>query len=268
MIEFAKEKCVRCGKCAADCVVEVITHDAEGFPCVKNEDARFCLNCQHCLAVCPSGAVTCRGVAPSDCAAIEPIPSEPQMASLIRQRRSIRSYADENLSRETLDRLEAVLAWTPTGCNRHELFFKVVADKSEMEFYRTRMAKTLRFLIRTGILGLVYPNYKRYLQEIMNGKDVVFRNAPHMIIAAVSKDSPCREADPWIALSYFDLYAQTLGLGTCWCGFAQHAFKWDPVLKKKLGVPKGYVISSVLLFGRPSVNYARSTRPEQFPVEE
>jgi len=125
----------------------------------------------------------------------------------------------------------------------------VVEDKAEMEFFRAETSRILQLLIRSGIMRLVYPNYKRYLQEIMNGKDVVFRNAPHLIAAATPANAPCKEADPWIALSYFDLFAQTFGVGTCWCGFGGYAFRWNSRLRKRLDLPRGYKVGAVLLFG-------------------
>ena len=155
------------------------------------------------------------------------------------------------------------LAWIPTGCNDHRLFFTVIREQREMAFFRAEMSRQLNLLIRTGIMRLVYPGYKRYLEEIAGGKDVVFRNAPHMIVAATPRSAPCKEADPWIALSYFDLFAQTLGVGTCWCGFAVHAFRWNRRLRKRLNLPPGYRIGAVMLFGKPDVQYARAAHPRQ-----
>jgi nitroreductase len=230
------------------------------------EDERFCLNCQHCLAVCPESAVLCNDVAPEQCAEIGELPEPSRMFNLLRQRRSIRQYKNENVNSETLDKLKASLAWTPTGCNDHRLFFAVIEDKAEMEFFRSEMSRFLKLLIKTGIMRLIYPNFKRYLKEIMDGKDVVFRNAPHMIVAATPKKAPCAEADPWITLSYFDLYAQTFNIGTCWCGFAVHAFKWNRKLRNRLNLPSGYKIGAVMLFGEPDISYARATNPEQFSI--
>ena len=168
---------------------------------------------------------------------------------------------------EIIDKLKSALAWTPTGCNYHRLFFRIISDRAEMDYFRSETSKMLQLLIRAGIMRLIYPNFRRYLDEIMSGKDVIYRGAPHMIIAAVPKSAPCREADPWIALSYLDLYMQSLGLGSCWCGFAVHAFKWNPRLRKELHLPSGYRIGGVLLFGWPDVTYARATAPEAFPAE-
>ena len=62
MIVIDKSKCVRCGACMRDCIVHVLTKGEDGYPVFRKEDERFCLNCQHCLAVCARGAVTCNDV--------------------------------------------------------------------------------------------------------------------------------------------------------------------------------------------------------------
>ncbi len=266
MITVQREKCVRCGACIRDCIVEILRFGPDGFPRIAPEEETYCLKCQHCLAVCPQGAISCEGAIPEHCAPPGPLPEPERMMNLLRQRRSIRQYRDENVDPEILTRLKESLAWSPTGCNDHRLVFSLVEEKADMLFFRTEMSRMLKFLIRTGIMRLIYPGYKRYLGEIMNGKDVVFRNAPHMIVAATPKNAPCASADPWIALSYFDLFARTYGLGTCWCGFAVYAFRWNRTLRKRLNLPDGYRVGAVMLFGTPEVEYARATDPLPFRI--
>ena len=266
MIEIDPNKCTRCGACVRDCVVKVLRPGADGVPALAPELEKYCIDCQHCLAVCPAGALVCHGVPPEDCPPIGALPAPGEMADLLRQRRSIRQYRDENVPPEILAQLRDILAWTPTGCNAHSLVFRFVEDKEEMAFFRDETTRMLRTLLRTGILRLVYPNIRRFLEEIESGKDVIYRNAPHMIVAAAPKNAPCREADPWIALSYLDLYMQSLGLGSCWCGFAVHAFKWNRKLREKLRFPAGYRVGAVLLFGKPAVTYARATMPRPFRI--
>ena len=266
MIRIDETKCLKCEACVKDCVVKVLTIGEGGFPRVRPEDGRFCLNCQHCLAACPAGAVECHGVKAEQAASIGPLPSPETMMNLLCQRRSIRQYRQEELDDATMERLVKSLAWTPTGCNDHRLFFTVVRRRTEMDFFREKMVKSLQFLVKTGVMRLVYPNFKRYMDEIMDGEDVIFRHAPHMVVACTPKDAPCREADPWIALSYFDLMAQSLGVGTCWCGFAVHAFKWVKALRERIGMPEGYKVGAVLLFGWPDVEYRRQAAPKQFEM--
>ena len=264
MVKADFQKCIKCGKCINDCVVKILQRDANGFPFVPEELEKFCLDCQHCLAVCPTGAINCNGKKADECLPLSPLPPPEEMAALLRQRRSIRHYKNENLPAETLDKLKSALAWSATGCNDRRLIFKLIESKEEMAFFRQETEKMLKKLLRFGILQMLYPRVKRFLQDIQNGEDVVFREAPHMIVCAVSEKSPCKEADPYIALSNFDLYAQTLGVGTCWCGFAVYALKFNRKMRASLNLPKGYKIAAVMLFGESATIYQRSTAPENF----
>ena len=266
MIEISKEKCIRCGNCVRDCIIKILKTGEDGLPVLPENLERCCLNCQHCLAVCPTGALSCNGVSAERCAPINPLPRPEDMLSLLRQRRSVRRYKEESLPEEILEKLKDSLAWSPTGCNAHNLMFRFVETKEGMDFYRTETNRMIMKLVKSGIIRWIYPSINRFLESIQNGEDVIYRGAPHMVVAAVPKNAPCAEADPWIALSYLDLLIQSYGLGSCWCGFAVHAFKWNRTLKKQLGFPKGYKIAAVLLFGKPDVTYYRATAPENFRI--
>jgi len=67
--------------------------------------------------------------------------------------------------------------------------------------------------------------------------------------------------DPVIALSYFELYANTLGLGTLWCGLFKWAVALLPEMLEPFHVPEGYVPGYAMMFGRSGLNYRRSTVP-------
>ena len=89
-----------------------------------------------------------------------------------------------------------------------------------------------------------------------------------MIVVSSAINAPCANVDPIIALSYIELYAQSLGLGTCWCGFAQSCFKIMPKLSKMVDIPDGYKSVYVMLLGKPAVKYQRTAVPSKFPVSE
>lgn len=267
MIHIDKAKCAACGACVRDCVVHVLTRGEDGYPAVRPGDDRFCLNCQHCLAVCSRGAVSCQGVGFDKTLDPEPLPDGRSVAALVRQRRSVRQWRADPIPEEVWLRLVESLAWMPTGCNDHRLHFTIVREKERMDWFRDEMSRALKLIVRSGILKLFYPNYRRYMDEVMRGDDVIFRDAPCMIVASTPKNAPCREADPWIALSYFDLLAQANGLGTCWSGFAVHAFRWVRRLRRALKLPQGHQVGAVLLFGPPGVEYPRVPRPRPMPVD-
>ena len=40
-----------------------------------------------------------------------------------------------------------------------------------MDWFRREMSERLKAIFRTGVLGLVYPGFRRYMAEVMRGDD-------------------------------------------------------------------------------------------------
>ena len=102
---------------------------------------------------------------------------------------------------------------------------------------------------------------KAYAENaVADGTDIVYRGAPAMIACAVNKELfalGCDTVDPIIALSYFELYASTLGLGTLWDDFAFTLAKEIPEIYELLEIPDDYKPSFIMVFGIPAVKYKR-----------
>ena len=62
-----------------------------------------------------------------------------------------------------------------------------------------------------------------------------------------------------LALAYFELLAQSAGLGTVWLGLLKRALEILPELKALLGLPGDHVYYA-MLFGHPAVRYARTVQ--------
>lgn len=263
-ITINSARCVKCGQCVQECPVYVIRQNSDGAAEIKPERESDCISCQHCMALCPAEAISVNGISPEKCVPSGALPSEDSMMNLIRQRRSIRSWSKEPLDESTLLKLQSVLDWTPTGCNIRNLHFTFVTKPEIFDHLRKCIYGFLNRPIINWFLRLRYKPFRPYLDEIAAGTDVVFRNAPYMVIASVNKKAPCAAFDPVIALSYFDLYAQSLGVGTCWCGFAEGVFRKYPRLVTGIQLPAGYRPGAVMLFGKPGVSYPRSTAQGTF----
>lgn len=252
-----KEKCIKCGLCVSDCCSQVLKTDENGFPYT---DAKDCFKCQHCLAVCPQGAVSVFDKIPGNSILPQNLNSE-DLLSLIANRRSCRHYRHENVEKETIQKLKDMLAWVPTGCNFRDLHFSIVEDVTVMDSIRktllTKLAKILKILPVRGVLA-------KYKSSILEGKDMILQEAPHMLVVSVNKNAPCKQIDPIIALSYFELYAQSLGLGTLWCGLAYATLPMSKSIMKRLAIPNTHKLSYVMLFGKPDIKFARSTQPEKY----
>ncbi len=258
-----ESRCIRCGVCVRDCAPVVLEFDpASGFPHVIPGAADRCNRCQHCLAVCPCAAISVHGRNPADSIPGGNKPSPEQMLSLIANRRSFRNYRHENLDREILAELKDMLRYVPTGVNAHTLHFAFVDEVSVMDSFREYVSGKVADMLENDPQNCYLTRMERYRKQFASGRDVVFRNAPHMVVAAVKEGTPCAEVDPMIALSYFELYAQSLGVATVWCGLAQGALEYFPELMARLALPAGWNASYCMLFGPPNLRYSRATQPD------
>lgn len=264
MVSFTvdHEKCIQCGQCALDCVVRIISMDG-GYPTIAPEKESSCLECQHCLAVCPTGAVSVLGKDPEESVSLAGnLPAPEEVEILMKGRRSVRRYRDENVKPEVMQRLLDVSCHAPTGVNFRQVLYTVVDDREIMAELRRETMEGLGRLWRAGKM----PPGREYFTDCVRaweeeGIDTIYRGAPHLIIASAPRDCPTPEADCLIALAYFELFAQSLGVGTVWNGLAKWTFtELVPELRARLGIPENHLIGYVMAFGMPDVRYHRTVQ--------
>lgn len=268
MLQFSidEEKCIQCGECAADCPRSIIELEPE-YPRIVPGKEEDCIQCQHCLAICPTEALSILGVDPEQCPSLDAIPGPAQMEALVRGRRSTRRYKQENVDPDTVNWLMDMLAHAPTGVNNRRLLFTLVDDVETMDTIRKEAFEGIRAKVQSEGLPDRYAVFEQFLAVWDKGIDIPFRGAPHMLIVSSPDDSPCPEADPYIALSYFELCATSKGLGTVWCGLGKYAlFDIVPNLGHKLGVPEDHKSVYVMLFGNPDIEYHRGVKRENTAV--
>ena len=259
-----KSLCIQCGECVKDCVTGSITLE-QGYPILSVDKEQTCIECQHCMVVCKSGAISILGLDPKDSLPLDgQYPSQAQMEALIKGRRSIRRYSPEPLSSETIDELLNITAHAPTGVNARGVEFIVIEDQVTMAAIRQETLETLQDLARRDAIPESLVCFKQFLPLMEQGQDPIFRGAPHLLIASAAEGVPCREADVFIALSYFELLATSAGLGTTWCGLGKWAMvDLAPQLLKSVGVPENHDVVYLMLFGKPEVQYYRTVQRDQ-----
>ena len=262
MFEIDKEKCIHCGLCVKDCSAYAIKFDEDKFPIM---DEKRCFKCQHCMAICPVGAISVCDKHPENSEAIWQHDSE-NLLNLIKSRRSVRHYKQENLNPEKLQKLKDMLKYVPTGCNDHRLHFSFIDDIEVMNQFRGHVNKTIIDALTKKPIKPLVEKFGRYSKRFLAGEDIIFRTAPHMIVVSTPIDAPCKEIDPTIALSYFELFAQSMNVGTCWCGLGAFCLKAMPELQKYLEIPAGYKVGYMMLFGEPDVQYKRTVQSEPVTI--
>ena len=115
-----RSKCVKCGQCVNTCSGMVIALGKDSYPEMKAFERygwRGCWRCQHCLAVCPKGAISIFGKKPEN--SLPPPPPEmgEYMERLVVNRRSCRRFLDKNVDPAVISGMLAAMCAAPTGGN-------------------------------------------------------------------------------------------------------------------------------------------------------
>ncbi len=256
------QTCTRCGQCVADCPAMIIAM-TDGYPAIAPEKEGACYKCQHCLAICPTGAVSILGLKPTGSRPlIGGFPDPDKLEILMKGRRSVRRYKDENLDPALLQRLLEVAWHAPTGVNSRQVRFTVMDDKEKMAELREEVMTGLTRLVRENALPEGMQFYAEFISMWEERRfDVIFRGAPHLLITSVPKNVPSPLPDCLIAMSYFELFAQANGVGTVWNGLAKWAINdLLPETRLRLCIPEDHLIGYCMAFGKPAVHFARTVQ--------
>jgi nitroreductase/NAD-dependent dihydropyrimidine dehydrogenase PreA subunit len=260
--EVDKTLCGGCGQCVADCLANVLEM-ADGSPRVAHGQEDACYQCQHCLAICPEGAVSVLGLRPEDSEPVSGPGLDPlHLETLIKGRRSVRRYRAQNLDPVLLNHLLEVAWYAPTGANARQVRFTVVDDRAKLERLRDEVLDGLGRLVRAKALPAGMERFAEIVRRWEeDGVDVLFRGAPHLIVASVPAGVATPLPDCLIALSSFELLAQAHGVGTLWDGLATYAMRdLVPEMRHTLGIPDDHLFGYAMLFGYPAVTYARAVQ--------
>ena len=230
------------------------------------EKPENCMRCQHCLAICPEGAISILGVDPSQTIPLSGnLPDPEKLATLMKGRRSVRSYAWQNVPPETLQSVLHAAWHAPTGVNVQKVCIHLVDQCETAEMFRREAYECLA----SGIAEKTLPtghemDFLASADKLWREKqiDLIFRGAPHFLVTSVPKDAPCSLADGHIFVAYFELMAQAKGLGTVWNGMIMHCLNLFPELRARLGIPEDHNLGYAMSFGPPKVAYHRTVLRE------
>ncbi|MBN1928773.1 MAG: nitroreductase family protein [Chlorobiaceae bacterium] len=274
MIDFKVDsaRCTRCGQCVADCPSRIIVMATGEYPSIAPGRESVCLRCEHCLAICPTGAISILGFSPDDSTPLDGnLPAPGQLETLIAGRRSVRRYRPENLPPELIGKLVSVASFAPTGVNARKVRFTVLDDREKTARFRDEVMDGLVRLLAEGAIPESKAYYARFVKVWEKHKvDLVFRDAPHLLVVTAPESLSSPREDCLIALTTFELYAQACGIGTLWNGIVSWAIdRMLPGMRQRLGIPDDHAFGYAMLFGRPAVRYARTVQhhpPEIYRV--
>lgn len=246
--------CTGCGKCVKDCAVGILELK-DKRPSVRKGKEGMCMDCRHCVAVCPEGAMSINGISADSCRMLSemPVPPPNEVSNLIMSRRSMRSFAPVDVPREDIEEMLETLKYVPAGCNIRHLVFSVVSGRAKMDELRKRTIDALEA-------------HKEELPDFLKGAlaavkknpsiDPFFRGAPHLLIVKGDPKAITPQMDCVAACAYFDILAQSHGFGATWCGFLKIIIDAVPEVADLFSIPRGAPFYA-MMFGEPMVDYVR-----------
>ena len=258
-ITIDTEKCTKDTLCALACPAQIITMKGEGgFPAPVEGFEEICLSCGHCLAICPTGALTWKGIGPNQCAPLEgEMPSSQQLTRLIKGRRSIRCYKKQPLEQSTIERLLELARYAPSGHNDEPVHWLVLSGREQLDELGGLVVDWMRYMIKNKPEIALPMNLDQAVKAWEQGKDRILRGAPHLAVAYAQKANPYAPPACVIALTYLELAAFGLGLGACWAGYFNRAANLYEPMQKALDLPEGMVSFGAMMLGVPKFEYQR-----------
>jgi nitroreductase/NAD-dependent dihydropyrimidine dehydrogenase PreA subunit len=255
MLTINDECCTQCGICAENCAIGILSMNDRG-PVLVPESA--CNACGHCVASCPQGALD---HVRTPLANQEPLTQFPAIdpktaATFLRSRRSIRCYQEKKIPRETIRQLLEIARFSPSGGNSQGLSYLVVEQSDILKKVAGLTADWLEMLIKAGV-EWVQP-YTVLVDAYRKGKDMVLRDAPCLILALAAKGFGMGRDNARLSLEYVELFATTLGLGTCWNGFVEMCAGagYQPLLET-LNIPQEMEVVGAMMAGYPKYTFRR-----------
>ena len=251
-------RCVGCGRCTSVCIRDSIVVE-DGRAVSGRGD---CFDCYQCVAVCPKGAVSINGQEgfEGDPVHREPVVDYGDMVTFLKERRSVRWFTGEKVTREEFERLFESARYSPTSMHRQDVEM-VVVDKRLDEFMRV-VYEALKPIEDT--LPRIR-DFCRYMEGTYeNPKGHPFLWEGRQLILAFSEVS----VDAVIASVRVELTGYTMGLGGFYSLFMITAAEREPELFSRFfpEIDPRKRLRCVYVIGHPRVRYGRTLPPRRLQV--
>ncbi len=247
-------KCIGCGKCVADCVnqyLELVEDDEHQKKAAFAERGR-CLNCGHCNAICPTGAINGGNIEFYD-------DVDDQLLNLMARKRTVRNYSKGVvIPQDVMGKIIRAGQSAPTNRNRKSA--RIVMLKEQLPYaYNLALDYLVEEVQKTGNINPLYIPTMRMAEK----RDEILWNAEYLVLFA---GSPQSIVDAVIAAERMQLEASSLGVGTAYRGDMQTAFNNVKELRELLELRSNEQVLVAYAMGMSDCKYLRPAVKENRKV--
>lgn len=241
--------CTQCKLCIRDCPALCFGEDKQ-LNKISFDNSKGCILCGHCIAVCPVDAIlyqNMKGEALDFEKNQDPttLISYESLHPFLRAKRSIRQYKNKKVPKDVIEKVLESMRYACTGANIRTLKCLIISDDTRIKILSDSI---IDFIAQEN------PNINLVTKRNL-GIDPIFYNAPIVVIFYSNNQWNTRNAT--IAMTFGMLSAQSLGLGSCWIGYAHGVLMKNSEIRVKLTGIKSYILG-VMTLGYPAVNYPRA----------
>jgi nitroreductase/NAD-dependent dihydropyrimidine dehydrogenase PreA subunit len=250
--------CKQDGLCAKECPAGIISiKEKESFPGIQADFEDVCIKCGHCLAVCPTGALSMDWSSAKDLQPVSPFIDADKLKGHFLGRRSIRQYKNETLEKQTLTDLIDIARFAPSAHNSQSIKWLVIQDQELLKELTVITIDWLKYLDKTQKEFSEKFHLDRQIKRYESGVDVILREAPCVIAVYGQKNDRLAQTTATIALAHLELAAPSFGAGCCWAGFFNSAAMMYPPMIEALNLPEDNILFGSLMIGKPKARYYR-----------
>lgn len=283
-ITIDEEKCILCGKCIEVC--KDFSLEIRDNKLVTSANPLFgCIGCGHCMAICPEGAIEISGretgfkdlfILPEASQAAD----YNQLNALLERRRSIREFAEKEVSADIIEKIVNAARTSPMGLPPSDVNVLILGSRDAVRSFGLDFCgylNDMKWFVSGWFLalmrpfwgkandemfkGFVKPMFKFFIKKRDEGINMVTYDAP---LAMYFYGSPYTDpADPIIAATVAMYAAESLGLGTCMIGSVHPLIqngKRARKFREKYNIKYTSREGLVVLFGYPAIKYEKGIR--------
>lgn len=177
---------------------------------------------------------------------------------VIKSRRSVRAYKEEQIKDEELEMILDGGLWAPSGTNDQSWHFTVIQNKELLDEISEKGKSVLKKSENEHVTKLGE-----------NEKLHIFYNAPTVILVSANQQAITPMEDSSAAVENMLLVAESLSIGTCWVGTAAALFddsELGPTYREKCGIPENYKVMHAIPVGYKTMEHQNAPARKEHKI--